>query len=287
MEWYRSGRNETDSKSVEPQGSVGSNPTHSVYPRAINRREMYAYIRIYFRKRGNVMYMFKSRVRYSEVDSNCLMKLSSIVNYMQDCSNFHSQDIGITVDSMKKEKKAWYLTSWQIEIIRRPELFEHITIGTLAYGFDAFFGYRNFFIKDEKDNIIVKANSIWVYMDLNTMRPYRIDNETAQRFGIEDKLDMNYESRKIKRPEVLDKRDEIRVTYEQIDTNGHMNNEQYISVAYSQIPYDTQVKTIRAEYKISAKLDDIIVPYVVHENDVWTVELRNLENKLYAIVQFL
>ena len=67
----------------------------------------------------------------------------------------------------------------------------------------------------------------------------------------------------------------------------YMNNEQYISVAYSQIPYDTQVKTIRAEYKISAKLDDIIVPYVVHENDVWTVELRNLENKLYAIVQFL
>lgn len=29
MEWYRSGHNGTDSKSVEPQGSVGSNPTRS------------------------------------------------------------------------------------------------------------------------------------------------------------------------------------------------------------------------------------------------------------------
>lgn len=233
------------------------------------------------------MYTFKSRVRYSEVDSNCMMKLSSIVNYMQDCSNFHSQDIGITVESMKEEKKAWYLTSWQIEIIRRPKLFEHITIGTLAYGFDAFFGYRNFFIKDEQDNIIVKANSVWVYMDLNTMRPCKIDNDTADRFGIEQKLDMNYESRKIKRPEEPEQRDEVRVTYEQIDTNGHMNNEQYIGVAYNQIPYDTHVKTIRAEYKISAKLGDIMIPYVKHDDNIYTVELRNLDNKLYAIVQFL
>lgn len=29
MEWYRSGHNETDSKSVVPNGTVGSNPTHS------------------------------------------------------------------------------------------------------------------------------------------------------------------------------------------------------------------------------------------------------------------
>ena len=28
-EWYRSGHNETDSKSVVPSGTVGSNPTHS------------------------------------------------------------------------------------------------------------------------------------------------------------------------------------------------------------------------------------------------------------------
>lgn len=29
MEWYRSGHNGTDSKSVVPHGTVGSNPTHS------------------------------------------------------------------------------------------------------------------------------------------------------------------------------------------------------------------------------------------------------------------
>ena len=37
MEMYRSGRNENDSKSVEPQGSVGSNPTRSARNHASSR----------------------------------------------------------------------------------------------------------------------------------------------------------------------------------------------------------------------------------------------------------
>ena len=34
------------------------------------------------------MYQFKSRVRFSEVDSQLNMTLPSIINYFQDCSTF-------------------------------------------------------------------------------------------------------------------------------------------------------------------------------------------------------
>lgn len=232
------------------------------------------------------MYTFKSRLRYSEVDTNGLMKLTSIVNYMQDCSNFHSQDIGITVESMKEANKAWYLNSWQIEILKRPKLFEEITIGTLAHGFDAFFGYRNFFIKDKDDNIVVKANSIWVYMDLQTMRPCKIEQDMVDKFGIDDKLDMEYMPRKIKSLGELTKKDTTRVVYEQIDTNGHMNNEHYISIARAQIPHDFDVQRIRVEYKLSAMLGDTITAFVSESDDLYIVELRNLYDKVYAIVEF-
>lgn len=232
------------------------------------------------------MYTFKSRLRYSEVDNNALMKLTSIVNYMQDCSNFHSQDIGITVDSIKKANKAWYLNSWQIEILRKPELFENITIGTLAHGFDAFFGYRNFFIKDKDDNIVVKANSVWVHMDLQTMRPCKIEESIADKYGVEPKLDMEYMPRKIKVKGEFIKGDTIKVVYEQIDTNGHVNNEQYIAVAHSQIPYDFDIRRIRVEYKVSAKLGDIITAYVAKNENSYIVELKDINNKVYAIVEF-
>lgn len=41
LERYRSGHNGTDSKSVEPQGSVGSNPTRSANVGSIRTRVQY------------------------------------------------------------------------------------------------------------------------------------------------------------------------------------------------------------------------------------------------------
>lgn len=46
------------------------------------------------------MYQFKSRVRFSEVDSQLHMTLPSIINYFQDCSTFHSDSIGYGIEVM-------------------------------------------------------------------------------------------------------------------------------------------------------------------------------------------
>ena len=47
-----------------------------------------------------------------------------------------------------------------------------------------------------------------------------------------------------------------------LDTNHHVNNERYISLALSLMPKDINVKRIRAEYKDSAFLGDVLVPFV-------------------------
>ena len=41
------------------------------------------------------MYTFDGRVRYSEVGEDGCMSLESLLNYFQDCSTFHSEDIGL------------------------------------------------------------------------------------------------------------------------------------------------------------------------------------------------
>ena len=48
------------------------------------------------------MYSFSTRVRYSEVDSNLTLSFPAIINYFQDCSIFHSEDLGIGIDFLKK-----------------------------------------------------------------------------------------------------------------------------------------------------------------------------------------
>ena len=72
------------------------------------------------------MYELNSRVRYSETDIDAKLSLTGIMNYMQDCSTMQSEDAGVGIGYLGREKKAWLLSSWQIVIGRRPVLGERI-----------------------------------------------------------------------------------------------------------------------------------------------------------------
>ena len=63
------------------------------------------------------MYAFDSRVRFSEADQHETITLPGIINYFQDCSIFHSEDIGVGIDYLKEKKKAWEdsLKEWKGE----------------------------------------------------------------------------------------------------------------------------------------------------------------------------
>ena len=69
--------------------------------------------------------LFRS-VRYSEVDRNKRLDLSSIINYFQDCSTFQSEDQHVGIDFLTQHSLAWMLSSWQIHVIRVPDLGEQI-----------------------------------------------------------------------------------------------------------------------------------------------------------------
>ena len=43
------------------------------------------------------MYSFESRIRYSEVDQNQELSVTGIINYLQDCSTFQSEDLNLGI----------------------------------------------------------------------------------------------------------------------------------------------------------------------------------------------
>ena len=52
------------------------------------------------------MYSFDSRVRYSETDETGKLTVLGLINYMQDCSTFHSADVGVGVEVLEARHKA-------------------------------------------------------------------------------------------------------------------------------------------------------------------------------------
>ena len=200
------------------------------------------------------MYEFNSRVRYSEIDHHGTLTLPALINYFQDCSTFHSEDLGLG--------------------------------GTFPTEFKGLFGNRNFYIKDERGHMIAKAYSVWVFLDTETGRPVRPEEKDIKPYGMGEALDMPYEGRKISLPEETEVLEAFPVRRYHIDTNEHVNNCQYVQMALEFLPADRQFRQIRVEYKKSAVLGDVIYPKRSREEERTIIELCAENGRPYAVVEF-
>ena len=234
---------------------------------------------------GKGRFEFEGRVRYSEIEHRGTMTLPALINYFQDCSTFHSESIGLGMEKLKKDRKAWVLSYWQIIVDRYPGLCEKITTGTFATEFKGLYGNRNFYMKDEAGRQIACANSIWVFMDLEKGRPSRPTPEHIEPYGTCRPLDMPYEGRKILLPEHCEAGEPFPVRKYHIDTNEHVNNCQYVQMAMEMLPGNVQIQQVRVDYKKSAVLGDIICPKLSAEEERTVVELCDEDGKPYAIVE--
>lgn len=206
------------------------------------------------------MYEFQSRVRYSETDVDAKLSVTGIMNYFQDCSTFQSEDCGVGLEYLERERKAWLLSSWQIQVLKRPKLGDWIHIATWPYEIKGIYGLRNFVILDEKREYLVKANSCWFLVSTETGKPIRVTREDVEAYGAEEpRLSMEYAPRKIALPDAMEKVGDILIMKHQIDTNHHVNNAQYVDMAREALPEGAKIREIRAEYKKAAVLGDTAV----------------------------
>lgn len=233
------------------------------------------------------MYTFDSRIRYSEVDAEGHLDINAIIDYMQDCTNFHSEDLGVGLAWHKEKRLMWVLNSWQIIIDQYPKMGEHITVGTQSYGCEKMFGHRNFLITDAKGNRVAIANSLWVLMDLKKMRPMIVTPEIAEPYGAYEPLEMDYAPRKISLPGEGEQKEAIVVKEYHLDTNHHVNNGWYVRIARDYLPDNAVIKELRVEYKKQAMLGDEMIPYIYEISDTERiVSLKDTKGHVISTVQF-
>ncbi len=231
-------------------------------------------------------YEFGGRVRYSEIAENGRLSINGLVNYFQDAAMAQAEYLGIGSDYLRQHNAAWVLMSWQIEIDHLPKLYSEVTAQTWPYEFKQFYGMRNFALLDEEGKMAAWANSVWVLYDLEGGRPLRVFPELLDKYGLDPKLEMDYASRKIVLPKGGQMQESFLIGKHHLDTNHHVNNGQYITMAAEYLPADFEVRQMRVEYRMQAKLGEMVIPVVVKEDGRITVELCNEQQKPYAIAEF-
>ena len=233
------------------------------------------------------MYSLNYKVTTSTCDSDGKLKLYSALQMMQDCSEMWIDSEQGVKDYFEKENMAQLLASRQVEVIRRPSFKEELTVTTSVYGMKSMFGFRNTFIYDAEGLPCYRTWSMGAFVDKGTGKLKKVDDQTISTMLLEPKLDMNYKDRRIILPKeggtVLAP---VAVQRADIDYNKHVNNANYIRMAMELLPEGFEVKGLRVEYRVPAKLNDQLVPTVYQRDELFIVAL-NIGNDVSTIIEFI
>ena len=232
------------------------------------------------------MFSLNYKVTTSTCDSEGRLKLYSALQMMQDCSEMWIDSEPEVKDYFTRENMAQLLASRQVEIMRVPSFKEELRVTTSVYGMKPMFGFRNTFIYDEKGKPCYKTWSMGAFVDKSNGKLKRVDDTVANFLLIEPQLEMNYKDRRIILPrEGGALLEPIKVLRADIDYNTHLNNANYIRIAMELLPEDFEIKGLRVEYRVAAKMGDTLVPTLFDmEGDI--IVSLSVGNEVSAIMEF-
>ena len=106
-------------------------------------------------------------------------------------------------------------------------------------------------------NLILKGTSEWVLIDAKKQRVSKITEEMANEYGMVSKSAFDEQiNGKISVPDSMRKIYEYKATRRDIDANHHVNNVNYLELAYDAFPEEVDIdfKNFEIYYKKQIKL---------------------------------
>ncbi len=205
---------------------------------------------------------------------------------MQDCSEMWIDSEPEVKAYFRDHNMAQLLASRQVEILRVPHYKEDLTVTTSVFGMESVFGFRNTVILDSKGKPCYLTWSTGAFVDKVTGKLSKVPEEVIASMRLEDKVRMEYKNRRIILPKIVPEiHAGIKVMRNDIDYNQHTNNANYVRMALELLPENFVVRSMRVEYKIPAKLGNVLVPEVINAGNVIYVVLK-LDERDSTIMEF-
>lgn len=175
------------------------------------------------------LYKETYHVDLGDVDFQEQLRLSKLFTHFQDVASLASINLGFGIHTLgEKFGVAWILMRIRVDIIRNPVLDEDITIETWPLEPKKLEFNRDYIVRDQEGNIIVRAISTWVIMDIEERKLKRTSTigftfpESIEERAIDSNMN------KLKHAGELEVSYKKVIGYSDIDFNGHLNNSRYV-----------------------------------------------------------
>jgi len=125
-------------------------------------------------------------VSEDDIDINNHANNIKYIQWMQDCATAHSDSLGFSMEIYLKLGATWVVKSHQIDYMRSALLHDEVAVLTWISKVEKSRFTRDYeFRRKSDDKVLAKAQTQWVYFDINSKRPCRtVHDEVLKAFQI-------------------------------------------------------------------------------------------------------
>jgi len=175
------------------------------------------------------VFTLESVVSYWDVDRDQVMTLAGVFKLLQEAAIKHADVYGLGAQAMTARGESWVLNRIAVEIARYPRYEEKVVVRTWSAGIRGFRGYRDLRVYCGEE-LVVRASTLWLYVNLQTKSLTRVAADLAERFpvGQAEVFRADLDKTRYEPTSEQAAATEVSLRYSDFDGNAHLNNTAYL-----------------------------------------------------------
>lgn len=239
--------------------------------------------------------LFKEfEITTAEVDMYGRMRPGAMVNLLVQSAIASADKLGFGYKNIKEQELFWVFSRLTIEFYEIPKWNDKVIVETWPKDSERILYFRDFIIRNQRNEIIARATSAWLAIDFKTKRPHILKGIRADYFTeLKEKKALDYRPEKLMKIEGTSVSERI-ATFFDIDLNQHLTSTRYVDWMFDSFALDflknNYPKTLTINYIKETKINESIGIFREKINDKeYLFQGKNLQshkNAFMAKVKF-
>lgn len=228
------------------------------------------------------------KIRTHEIDINKRIKISALVQLLQEASMSNAIKLGVSVWDLEGQSLSWVLVKKEINITRLPFLAETITVVTYPSGLERLFAYRDFIVKDLNNEVIVTASSTWILMNTETRKIVKPKLSIPTPVDVSPLPRPSFNFTKLDQYEL---KASFEVNWHDLDWNNHVNNvfliKRILESSSDELLQSGTLESIKIQFKTESFWKDKLTSNFqsIDNHNTRHSIIRGNDNKVIAIAE--
>lgn len=177
-------------------------------------------------------------VTTADCDTNGRLRPGGLVNFLVLAAINSAETLGFGYDGLREQKLFWVLSRMTVELVKPLHWRDKAVVETWPKDVTGLLYLRDFIVRDQHNEIVARATSGWLAIDLQTKRPRKVDEKFSYIFN-----SMREKHAMVELPEKLGGSPvgypyEVKVTWFDLDVNKHVTSSRYIDWMFDCLPFE-------------------------------------------------